>query len=242
MAHGYADYGDRSPKKIVHAIYDIGELASRLRGIRTFDRLGSILEYDDFGNGLGKSLISTYGAGATYKITTKKFLSSGFSLLMTGGSNGARTTYTTLEYAYPLVTNIGYEAWYLYYYAVAEFEFEIILGDNINIYSFALKFDTVTNILYIYDNISGWVVLDNDFYFDRSSPKWEFLKFVIDAETKKYIRVVTSKQIYDVSAYTADTTAIALGYFIDGRFYIVSDIGANGEAYLDSHLLTIDEP
>ncbi|GAJ17988.1 unnamed protein product, partial [marine sediment metagenome] len=52
-AHGRPDWSPNEPKETTYAIPDQGEASIRLGGISPFDRLGDVVWFDNFSNGLG---------------------------------------------------------------------------------------------------------------------------------------------------------------------------------------------
>ncbi len=242
MPHGYADYGGRSPKNIIHAIYDLGELAVRLKGLSSIDRLGDVLYIEDFSNGLGGSYQIGSGTGYYQILSGGNFYSSGWSVRMVAGSDNQRNAQCRTVIPYPEVTKLGFEFRYQPRSDLQYIYFIGIVVQGTTYHTAYFRVSIANRTLQLQDENSVFHTIESAFAVYYKDVGFYALKFVIDMNTWKYVRVQADYELYDISSYSlysGTTTAEGVVY---ADFYAVSNLGSNGVCYLDSVILTQNEP
>ena len=242
MPHGYADYGGRGPKSIVHSLFDLGELAVRISGVNSVDRLGDVYFFDEFASGLGNWLCVTSGTGGAYALSGAIFKSKGWSLKLTTGSTASRDAYavTVQPYTYPskmgLELNISMDA------NSAGFSLYVTYYNGVNSYYLEMNLQKNTGVFGLYNELGAWQQIASGLVFTNNTRHFLNLKVVIDMSTQKYDRLILDGVNYDLTAYGmqvfTSATARKISFMIDTGSIGVS----NGISYLDSVILTQNEP
>lgn len=218
------------------------ELAARLGSIVTYDRRGDVLWLEDFESGISRVETSTSGTGAAVEWSAERALRGGFSCKLTAGSDSDRYVQIKGYLPFPALSRLGYEAATSLDANMESTEAYIDIYTGTLKLQWGFRFTTAsTNVDLItlggtWANIyTGELPYYSDYLFNLS-------KLVIDTNTAKYDRMVTGPITMDLSAvpcnYSIDTTAMHL----ELSYKMVGVAGTNSVCYLDSIIMTQNEP
>ena len=218
------------------------ELAVRLGSLSRYDRLGDVLSYENFSDGISKGEAETDGTGAAVEWVANRAATGGFACKVTAGSDDSR--YAGIKFRVPAPFSVvhGVEmAWTLH----ADMDYGIIqAGIYTGAYkiSFGIKLDTTTLHNYYLNSVGGWSIVQpiaaalyNDRYFVCS-------KLTFDASTQKYSRLISPPGSYDIAGHGCLIIPDAVTrphMSIWGRIY--SDAGKNAYSYIDNMILTTND-
>lgn len=241
MVRGQPDFGMYAPETYIAGLSDMAELAVRLGSINRSDRRGRVIDFDDFEGPLLKWHI--VNVGDAYSIFSSLSAKSGTqSILMCVGGAGDTPTYIARGTTLVGSKRIGVEIAYTFPSSTAHLILQLTYTDDVIVYDAQIKLDFATR------KVS---YMDEDEHFqeiaDIPVPSgWKFLyypiKFVVDFETGKYVRLMYGGVEYDLSAYNIhsdDPGAIpAIGFYI----HWIRIGGALSNIWVDDYILTMEEP
>jgi len=242
MPHGYADYGGRSPKKIVHALYDLGELGERISGVRSIDRLGDVYFFDEFANGLGQWLEDGSGLGYSTGISGSVYMSKGWSCKLVSAQHDYYYIFVYTLQPYLIASKMGIEIYFSFDSNVYSVNLAARYYTGTGFYYISAYINIVTGILYLYTNPATSTPLITGLTFTKEVKHFYNLKLVFDLETGYYVRLYFNGELYDISSYFRPFTASTEAKRINLYYYINGKEGLHGISYLDSVLLTQNEP
>lgn len=242
MTHGAPDNFQVQPRNIVYVLQDDAELAVRLGAVSSIDRLGNVLFFDDFSNGKEAWYTLISGTGAAVAISAGRYRHGGFSLKLTGGSNSARFAMCQAVLTYPDPSKMGVECNISFNNEADSIQTKIYLYSGSAVYSCIIKIDITNNKLQLYDRNNTWQDIATSLNLLASDYNFHSLKAVGDFVNGNYIRVILDGVSYDISShllgYEVSTTNPQLTvHVVNG-----SKSGYNGIAYLDSVIITRNEP
>lgn len=112
MAHGVPDYGAYQGRATVHPVTDLGELAVRLGSPVAYDRLGDVIYFEDFEDGLNGWVVTTSGDFATGDVSYGRGIHGAWACHLVAGSTMGQFAQIARSFAYPVLSNLGLEfAW-----------------------------------------------------------------------------------------------------------------------------------
>ena len=175
------------------------ELAARLGSIHTFDRRGEVIFADDFESGLGKWI--KYNAALTTEIAFNGSLCCKLTVPSAGG-----TTAIQRRLPFQNIGRLGVEfSLAVDSLTLGTHDVYFELWDGTNFLSSVFGYDAVNDV-YRYLNSSGVLTTitgatgkilaistTSDFVFHR-------IKFVVDFNTKKYVRGIINNEAFDLSS------------------------------------------
>jgi hypothetical protein len=242
MAHGQPDYSATGQKQTTYALSDMAELAARLGSPHTYDRRGDVIWIDDFESGLLKWQSVGSGVGNAAAISSLHARNGGFSCKLTTGSTISCTARINKYIPAPVLSRVG-----------AEFHFtrpganwvEMYLRLNPAIagktWDARIKFVDATGILQcwsggIYNNVTPNVgARANDYEFQP-------LKYVIDLNTDRYVRLIFADVEYDLSAWAVPTGLGGSPFDMPVEIRSEGDPTFNVVQWIDDVIITQNEP
>lgn len=242
MPHGAKDYGNIIHGEVTQGLYDMAELAVRLGAINSIDRLGNIIFFDDFSNGEGACLLAGNGTGSSVSVSGSRFKYGGFSGKLIAGSEVWGEAYCYYDVLYPELTKMGSEYNFSFDNSVSYIEFYTGLYTPTRFYLALVKLDLVNKKLQIRNSAGSWLDIVTVLPIYASEYLFHSMKIVNDFTTGYYSRMIFDSITYNLSSYLIGYTVGSYNVHIDWRFHIVTKVGYNGIAYLDSTILTRNEP
>jgi len=242
MAHGHPDWGVQAPTSKIYSMLDLGEVVVRLGAVGSVDRLGNVLVEDDFRNGIARVTLAHAGVGGDGGIAQFPCRFGGHSVWLETGTGANPTSHVDLVCAYVTASRLGFEV----YVAVDDEVMAItlaptIVGNGLAIVA-GVRINPVTSVLGIWAGGGVYTSVATDAKVRDDAQTFNVIKVVIDAVTGQYIRIRVNDKTYDVSAYTAPSTAWGLATWLQMRVYLDGALATSGTGYVDGLIVTENEP
>lgn len=201
MPRGQPDYGAYAAKEITGSVSDMAELAARLGSIVTFDRRGDVAFLDDYESGIEK-WEESHAEGAewgTVGLSAALAESGSFStkLVTKGAVDGYAQVVYILPYWNPINGRLGVEIKFTLPSNLMRFEMPLFIQSLEGWFWTGIEYDSWDNVLKIYGDgaFEDFVEVD----LERSATLFHVVKFVIDINTNRYVRVLLDSIEYDAS-------------------------------------------
>lgn len=242
MAHGHKDYAEGGETKIIHAVTDLGELAVRLGSPDVFQRSGNVIFIDSFENGLTPYFSTLAGTGAAIDHMGNRSFHGGSSVRLIGGSDGGRRAELNKRFHIVELNKMGVECTFsmganAYYVAIT-----LNHWDGTNVRSYVIYANMDAGKFQYYDEDGNRQDLDTFDWGNDDLDHWHTMKMICDLENNKYVRAFYNEKNFSLADIPVRTIASADVPRLDLDILVISDDGENGIAYLDSFILTINEP
>ena len=242
MVHGAPDNFQVRPKNITHTLDDDAELAIRLGAISSIDRLGNVIFSDDFSNGIGSWLKTELGIGADISIDGDIFKSGGFSCKITPRSDDPYLGSIYNQLHYPDVSKMGLEVnmsmdSYIDYILIT-----LILYDGSWLHYTAIKIDITNNKLQYLDSTQVYQDIVGSVSFPNVTSIFHNFKLKVDFVDDYYINLRYNSELYNLSTLGMYTEAFVSHKHLRSQISVYSKAGENGNVYVDSIIVTRNEP
>lgn len=217
------------------------ELAARLSSPVSYDWRGKVLWWTDFRDGIGGMHVATSGTGAAVALDPAHHMSGGYSVKLTGGSDGARYAYIHIAVDVPPTDRVGV---YVRWSSDVEFDFlnlQMQIYDGAKYHEAYIRYDRGDNELDYSDSERAWQSLAAQ-KFHLSDGYWHGLKLVVDKATDKYVRALAGSTEHDMSALDMYNTASAVAQRLLCSVSLYSNSGDNDYAWIDAFVITVGEP
>lgn len=242
MTHGTQDYGNVYPRSVVSTLNDMAELAVRLGAVNSIDRLGDVLFFDDFSNGKGAWEVDTDGLGGEVSTSSLYFKHGGFSLMLKCGSDSFLWALTRVFLSYPEPSKVGFEVNFSFDSDI-DFIYFVLEGYSESSYfKCCIKFDLSNKKLWYYGSDGVYHEIASLLYLDTYYGHFHSIKFVVDLNTGYYNRLRFNGITYNLSTYQFKTTEVGNIPVLECTVHAYSVNGSNGIAYIDSVIVTRNEP
>ena len=218
------------------------ELASRLGSAKSWDWRGDLVYFNDFSRGLGNILKYYNGTGSGIALDPTYWVNGGYSLKLTGGSDGAGDAYIDVLIDHPPSRKLGLE---VHVSGDISFEYlyirlEVRIGAWASFAGLKLLPPGAPDVLYLND-ANAWVKI-GDSYFGTVPESFNHLKIVADFDTGYYLRALWGHTEYDLSAQAVYKAASSYLDQIYARIYLKSTAASNQVRYIDYVAVTVGEP
>lgn len=242
MPHGAPDNYQVRPKNTVYSLDDDAELAVRLGSIDKLNRLGDVIFIDNFANGIEQFESNISGTGGVIVSTGDRFNSDGFSAKFTAGSDGAHRAELIKYIPYSVVSRFGFEVSYARGDEAEAVELDMYVYFGSSRVWGTIRHDLVNSTLFYRDENEDFQVIDNDYAAYDKDKMFNTIKVVIDFENRNYVRLITNRESYDLTAYALNYEVNYTGSHI--RFILrgIGTSGNNGIIYFDDVIVTQNEP
>jgi len=242
MAHGYQDWGRGAPRTVTYGGIDLDELAARLGSPSFYDRRGEVVWYDQFEYGIEPWTIETTGTGGDGADVTAVWLTKGHSLrLRSGTDEGAQTQAERILFM-PQLTRIGLEASLCFGGSVGYGVLSLAFLDGTYNQAYLARIDFANDRVQISAAVAGWVNVITGMPLNQGDNLFYPIKIVVDASTRKWVRLLFANQAVDLSAYSGAVTPSAVAPTLDISFFVLTDDDASRVMWVDNVVLTQDEP
>lgn len=242
MAHGHKDYGPGAPISTVYTLQDMAELAARLGSADIFDRRGNVIFADSFEGSLSKYVTDPHGSGASMAISNAKAFHGDFSCkLVTGDAlNDYCILYKYLPY--PVLSKIGLEiSWYMEQ-NMDQIAFDIFLYDGTYEWDAGVKWKRSNNTWYYIDGNGYYIALTPTVNYSEGSTRFNSVKIVADFVEKEYIRLIANNLSCDLSGKGLSSLPSAINPQLMAYIFTRTNTNASCIVYLDSMIVTQNEP
>lgn len=242
MVHGAPDWGSDRARVVTFGGIDLDELAARLGSPSWYDRRGEVVWYDQFEHGIEPWTIETTGTGGDGADVTAVWLTKGHSLrLRSGTDEGAQTQAERILFM-PQLTRLGLETCICFGGSVGRAWLALSFLDGTYLQAYMVEVDPPGERVRIYDGDAAWVEVLSDMVINQGDGVFYPVKFVVDATTRKWVRLLFANQAVDLSAYRGTESANASAPTLDISLYVLTDDDASRVMWVDNVVLTQDEP
>lgn len=218
------------------------ELAARLGSPLRYDRRGSIVVAEDFSRGFGVWVKKYWGTNAAVELVPAPFATGGYSVECLG-STGA-TAYSGICAVVPTLPSVGRGVSCLFsiFANLSHFEIEVYHYTGDDWFRAYAKYDHTNSQLVIYDKVAGEVPVVSDVTVVPHKSVFNFFKITFDTTAGVYKQLLFNDIIKDLSAYTLDTTSSGTTPRLDVSILLHPRSGQADKGYIDSAVVTINEP
>jgi len=240
--YGLPDYGMYAALENMGNLVDSGELAARLGSIATFNREGNIVFLDDFESTPIKWVRNTVGAGSFAGYSSEEAISGGQSVKLLTGA--VVYDYAQIERYFPRFATgkQGIEVAFSNEAKNYVFSMNLYLRRTTFTYDPKVDINFNENSVALYASDGSWHDVLTDIEFSDTVNLFHHLKVVIDTNIHKYVRVMVDRHEVNVEEYGLPTTTLPTdesdGVRLRARTYATEA----GKVYLDSLILTQNEP
>lgn len=242
MPRGLPDWDRIKKAGAVSALADLGELAVRLGSIVSFDRRGDVVWLGGFEDGLARWYTSTAGTGAAVALSPARARSGGYSVLLTGGSDGNRSAGIYYTGPYIVLGKLGVECSFCFDSHLDTLKFALEVYDGSTFYQAVLKYDYTNLKLQYLDADNDYQDLATSLNLYQILQPFNTWKLVCDVESGEYMRVILNETEYDCSGI--EIKSAASGAVPHLALWVVnnSTAGWNAEVHVDDVIVTQNEP
>lgn len=241
MAHGTPDYNLTNAPATTFRVSDMGELAVRLGSIVNFDRRGDVVWLDDFEHTTGHGSFGAGGLGAASAHSTGAAKSGDQSLLLTAGSNGARTALLQKALPAPVPGPIGNESSWLLGSDAERFSVATQFNDGATVQIFEVRYVYADQAFYYLNAAGAYVALTPGVRLFPAAIDWASVKLVVDLRTAAYVRLQVNDRTFTLPGVAGQTMAIAATPYLLTTWTLVGRAGFNDTAFVDDVIITQNE-
>ena len=219
----------------------MAELSARLNPLHTYDWRGNTLYECNFERGIPTGSALALGTGASITLDPSYWRTGGYSLKLVGGSTAGGEALWTMDQANPPARYLGFQVEFSNYPDGLRFDI-MLAGDYMgSMVRSGLAFDFANNQLEYLGPALTWT----DFYantFVHRAYSFYRMKFVIDMQTGKYVRGLFLNKEIDMSAYTATVAGGVAQPYVTASLEMFSRLTFNDAVWVDSFVITTNEP
>ncbi len=218
------------------------ELAARLGSPVVYEQRGRVAMMESFEYGMQRWQFVGLGTGSSAAIDPTLCVTGGYSVRLTGGSDGAMGALIEWSGGCLTTTRVGVEMSFSFRDPVDKCDIRVTVWDGTTRHSGALRLDQTNADLYVRTGETTWTKVAD--VFVRTETEWIFnrLKVVVDLSTGLYVRGYLDNQEFDLSAYSIWTGADAIAPRAVVSVYMYSEAGENRTMNVDDIILTVAEP
>lgn len=210
--------------------------------VSPFDKAGTVLLRDDFGDGLVHVHTATAGTGATVALESTEAAKGGYSCKLTGGSDGAQTA-SVLWFFYPSQLNkIGFQFAVRTEPFAERFRAQLYARNGVSAYTAQVRYNTLAIAWQLYDpDAADWVNIIESYLPAEAAHEFITFKLVIDIEAETFHAFKTSNQTVDISAYSLQKAADTTYEQARALLEVKAVGGGTGYILIDDIVITQDE-
>jgi len=242
MPHGTPDWRINWTPRTVWGLEDLGEHAVRMGSPHLWDRRGDVFYETDFRDGLGIFRPSFDGLGASVILHAGNARHGAFDVKLTPGSNLGRTAGLAAYMPIPRRTGVGLEFTFSTDDDHTTWAWELETRIGTDRWRAVIHYDVaLTRLQYLGD--------DGLYHtFATAVPYWDCTdlsntgKMVVDSRTWNYVRFLLNDQEYSLINTPVDHIPALAGTYFQVSFGLYGPPGLNVSGYVDSVIVTQNEP
>lgn len=218
------------------------ELAARLGSPLKYDRRGSIVVATDFSLGYGVWVKKYSGSDSAVTLTPDRFATGGYSVECLASAAGAADS--GLCAVIPTLPSAGRGVSCLFsmFATMSYLEIDVYCYDGDDYFRAYAKYDHAAGELEIRDEDLGAKVVVEDVTIVPSPDVFNFFKVTFDTTTGMYKELLFNDVIKDLSAYKLETDESGTTPRLDITIKMHNRYGEADKVYIDSAIVTINEP
>jgi len=242
MPHGTPDWGLVGPKSTTFGLDDLGEHAVRMGSPHLWDRRGDVVYTTDFSEGFGIFRGSFDGLGSGVTLYTGNARHGAFSVRLTPGSNLGRTAGLAAFMPIPRFAGWGLEFTFNTDDDHTTWAWELETRVGTHRWRAVVHYDVVlARLQYLAD--------DGLYYpFATAIPYWDCTdlsntgKMVVDSRKWEYVRFLLNDREYPLTGIPVDYIPAMAATYFQVSFGLYGPPGKNVPGYVDSVIVTQNEP
>jgi len=210
--------------------------------VSPFDKSGTIVLEDAFGDGLVHCQTGAGGTGASVEIDNTEAAVGGHSCKIIGGSDGTRRSAIAYYTHATALNKLGLEWSVRFGDDVELFEVRLWPRDEAYWYDARIQYTPDTDKWELYDwNEEAWVAFLENVPYQVQPNDFSRFKLVVDVPNLGFHRFVHTNGSVDLTGYGLLKTSEAIVPRILATFQVKSTEGKNGFVLLDDIIITQDE-
>lgn len=242
MPRGTPDFSNVLSSPTQHRLLDLGELAARLWSPVVVEQGGALFYMDDFANGLQSWVSTVAGTGAAVVLHAGFGNHGGFSAKLTGGSDGDGYASIWTLLPFPVLAYAGFESAWTLAEETKEFQIDVRLYTGALYLQATVWYSWASATIQYLDEDGNTATLATNVDLRDSDYLFHTMKLIIDFDNNAYHRVLLDQTSYDMKSIkmqaVANVTPASLRLWL--KHY--SNAGNNAISYLDSVIVTRNEP
>jgi len=217
------------------------ELAARTGSLMSYDGRGQYQYGYDFSGGLTSWITQALGTGAAVSLTPETYERGGYSVRLTGGSDGAKqaTCYRRIDVMES--KTFGFEVGVSIAASIDWLNIIATYRDGTTAHTAGVKYDDTNDLLRCRVPGPDWQTFATSYQMYHNASAYHVFKFVWDIDAGYYIRALIAGHLYDISAYQILTSADATAPYMDIAVTVQSRVANNDSVNLDYVVLTNQE-
>jgi hypothetical protein len=215
--------------------------AAKMGSMQNWDYRGQVYYQTAFENGAKPWLKYPAGTGSEIVIDPSMWLSGGYALKMTAGSDGTHNAYIEALIQRPPTGYTGCEIVWSKAGTTGYVLLELRLYIGGVIYWARLRYSNVDNRMEYWTSMGAWAFWGNP-YFVSSQESFNRMKLVVDVVNHNYVRAMWGQTQQDMAGVPLYTPG---GGFLNAMYVHIENTGRNASndvVYLDRVILTAGEP
>lgn len=242
MAHGTQDYANVRPKITTYTLSDMAELAERLGAVQSIDRLGDVVFIDNFEDGLCKWYTAIDSLDSTVGITGDVAEHGGFSFKVHLVNDDVAFVQLIKYLTYPIPSLVGLEFNTTLNQDMSSYTVYMDFFTGVLLIRFILEIDRSSGTISVLDSHGDWQVVVSDYNALCVNYVFHRFKLVIDLPNLTYIKLVTTKGVVDLRSIGVKTYSDTSLAHLRIMFLMGGSVSAAIDIYLDSVIVTQNEP
>ena len=218
------------------------ELAGRLGSPVTYDWRGQVAYFADFSNGKGALTPTLVGTGASLTLVPTYTHYGGYSLALYGGSDATGFAHVVGGIGPSPTLRPGFAISFCQSGAPGKLGAGIVQESGGVRSAGEARLNFLTNTVQVYNGTTGqWESL-GAFTPGIDTSVFHNLKLVVDFDTLVYDHVLYDNTEYDGASKPVIGQALSNVPALEFYFWVNTQTGNQGIVYVDTHVLTVNEP
>ena len=242
MAHGAPDDSNVVVQKQLYAMVDAGELAVRLGCVGSVDRLGNVLRAVSFEYGFDVEEVYETGIGASVSLVAEKGVWSGYSLCLETGTGPSNEVQVSWGVVHPEAARHGVEVWVNPNSDIVKLVFVPYINTGTTLDYGLVEIAPATGAIRVSEAVGEWTEVSERATIDQFGEFATPVKIVVDASTKKLVRLRVGSKTIDLSNYNMISYAEVYPRIFRAYVTAYGDGETSGVVYISGVILTQNEP
>jgi len=217
------------------------ELAARLGSIVCADRRGQVVFLESFANGLSPWVPFGGGTGAAVALDPTSYMSSGYSVKLTGGSDDTRVAWIIHRRQLTPLGGVGVSGHVAVPSDIVYFTVFLRIATGTHLYVVALQLDYAALDLRIYNSSAGWTKIGDVKVLYPGAQVYNWWKIVGDLLGERYIRAMWNDVEFDIGSHALYAQASSAKPCLYVNLEVCSRAGYNDSVYVDNIVVTVAE-
>lgn len=242
MAHGAPDASNVVKQRRVYSLSDDAELAVRMGGPHSIDRLGDVLWQETFAHALGgwEPYVSDPACWIVRSPVT--YLTDGFAMHMHAEGAGVEQAWMEHSWMWEYTGLLGAEWWLAGGYYSQYVYLQWYSGNADGIAQYNLRLDNSNEELQYQNAAGAWVTIRTDLDGFRNTHRFVPIKVVIDPVAEEWVEVAYNGQWIDMGGFAAYWPMAILPWGQQQQVYVTNLAGYGTNLHVDNVIFTQNEP